>query len=80
MTDARVIHGRCGFTLIELLVVISFVALLIGLLLHVLKKAKESARRAICLSNLSPARLRKRISMVALPPSIWRPTPVSGLN
>ena len=43
---------RPGFTLIELLVVISIIALLIALLLPALKKAKESARRAICLSNL----------------------------
>ena len=41
-----------GFTLIELLVVIAIVALLIALLLPALKKAKETARRAQCLSNL----------------------------
>ena len=41
-----------SFTLIELLVVISMVALLIALLLPTLKKAKETARRVQCLSNL----------------------------
>ena len=43
---------RRAFTLIELLVVIAIIAILAAILFPVFAKAKEAAKKAVCLSNL----------------------------
>lgn len=47
-----IIKKNQGFTLVELLVVIAIIAILAGIILPVLSRARESARRVICLNNL----------------------------
>jgi prepilin-type N-terminal cleavage/methylation domain-containing protein/prepilin-type processing-associated H-X9-DG protein len=54
---------RNGFTLIELLVVIAVIAILASILFPVITKAKEKARQATCMSNMS--QLGKAMTMYA---------------
>ena len=66
-------HSR-GFTLIELLVVIAIVSLLISLLLPALSRARESARKVMCASQLRT--IHSSYNFYAVDNEEWLPGPV----
>jgi prepilin-type N-terminal cleavage/methylation domain-containing protein len=77
----RAVRRRAAFTLVELLVVIGVIALLMGILLPALSKARASANRVVCLSNVR--QLYTGILMYCNDNDGWFPTcaaPADGIS
>ncbi len=69
-------RAKSFFTLIELLVVIAIIAILASMLLPVLTRARETARRALCMSNLKQTAVS--LSLYADEWEEWFPSNIWG--
>ena len=70
------LRHRHAFTLVELLVVIGIIAVLIGVLLPALNKARQSATNLKCMANLRS--IGQAINMSRTKVENWTPTPEQG--
>ncbi len=71
----RFSHSPRAFTLIELLVVIAIIAVLIGMLMPALGKAREAGRAIVCLSNqrqLSTSMFQYAGDYKTIPGAYWQ--------
>jgi prepilin-type N-terminal cleavage/methylation domain-containing protein len=68
-----------GFTLIELLVVIAVIALLIGILLPALGKAREAGRQTVCMSNIKQFAVGANLYAADFKDQVW-PDKLRGPN
>jgi len=77
-------HPRRGFTLIELLVVIAIIGILAAMVFPVFARARESARKAVCLSNVKNIALAIQMYLAdnndTLPPAEHRSEAIDYFN
>jgi prepilin-type N-terminal cleavage/methylation domain-containing protein/prepilin-type processing-associated H-X9-DG protein len=65
------IRRRKGFTLIELLVVIAIIGILAAMVFPVFARARESARKAVCLSNVKNIALAVNMYLADNNDTLW---------